>query len=452
MYSIAPCNPGIFRAYDIRGRVPQDLNADVVYTIGRAYATLAQAKGVTQVTLAKDGRLSGPALAHALAAGLQEGGLSVFDIGSVPTPTLYFSCHHLKTGSGIMLTGSHNPKDYNGLKMMLNGETLFGEHILRLRDVIAEGKFSEGSGTFTELSILEDYLTAVQSRISLKRPLKLAIDCGSGITGVIAPRLFKALGCDAVSLYDVVDGDFPYHHPDPSKPENLVDLIRAVQAHDCDLGLAFDGDGDRLGVVTSQGEIIWPDRQMILFAQDVLSRHPKSRIIFDVKCTQQLPRAITQFGGEPMMCRTGHSFVKKALKETGAPLAGEMSGHIFFNDNWFGFDDALFAGARLVELLSQVENIASVFAELPNSFNTPEVNIAIADDKKFDFIDTFAQHAVFNDGKIDLTDGVRVDFEDGFGLVRASNTTPNLVLRFEGVSEASLNRIRTLFMEQLGVK
>lgn len=451
MYSTVPCDAGIFRAYDIRGRVPETLNPDVVYTLGRAYATLAHARRINQVTLGRDGRLSGPMLSEALAAGLMDGGMHVTDIGLAPTPVLYFSCYHLKTGSGIMLTGSHNPKHDNGLKMMLGGDTLFGDEILALREVILSGQFSEGKGSLTHASMLNAYCDAIQSRIQLRRPLKVALDHGNGIAGIVAPRLFKALGCDIVSLYEEVDGDFPHHHPDPSKPANLADLIQAVQTHHCDVGLAFDGDGDRLGVVAPNGDIIWPDRQMILFAQNVLARHPQSQVIFDVKCTQQLPKSIHALGGKPLMCRTGHSFVKKALKETGAPLAGEMSGHIFFNDNWFGFDDALFAGARLVEILSQVTDIPATFAAIPNSFNTPEINIAMKDADKFHFIEQFAARAVFDGGIVDLTDGVRVDFEDGFGLIRASNTTPNLVLRFEGVSQDSLDRIQALFMAQLAL-
>lgn len=449
LYSIVTCDASIFRAYDIRGRVPEDLDPNVVYTIARAYATLAKRQQIPLVTIARDGRLSGPSLTDALASGLNDGGIDVIDIGLAPTPLLYFSCYHFKTGSGIMLTGSHNPKHYNGLKMMLGGVTLFGEQILALRDIILSAEFSQGAGKRTQMPIDTLYTDAVTSRISLKRPLKIAIDCGNGITGMVAPTLFKALGCEVVALYDEVDGEFPNHHPDPSKPENLSDLIAAVRKHGCDVGLAFDGDGDRLGVVTQTGEVIWPDRQMVLFAKDVLSRRPGSPIIFDVKCSQQLPLAIRALGGTPTMCRTGHSFVKKALKEHDAPLAGEMSGHIFFNDNWFGFDDALFAGARLIEILSHSEDIQATFAALPNSFNTPEINIAIADAVKFDFMEKFAKQAVFGDGDVNTIDGIRVDFPDGFGLVRASNTTPNLVLRFEGTSEASLERIQALFFKQL---
>lgn len=449
MYSIVPCDASIFRAYDIRGRVPEELNPDTVYTIARAYATMASNQGIKQVTLGRDGRLSGPALTDALAAGLCDGGMHVIDIGPAPTPLLYFSCFHFNTGSGIMLTGSHNPKNYNGLKMMLGGITLFGEQIQALLTLIKEGKFSTGQGSRTSTPITGVYQQAIQSRVELQRPLKIAIDCGNGITGLVAPSLFKELGCDVVTLYADVDGEFPNHHPDPSKPENLSDLITTVRSQGCDVGLAFDGDGDRLGVVTQTGEVIWPDRQMVLFAEHVLARHPNRPIIFDVKCSQQLPKAIAALGGTPIMCRTGHSFVKKALKEHNAPLAGEMSGHIFFNDNWFGFDDALFAGARLVEILSLADDITDVFAGLPNSVNTPEINIAISDAEKFTFMDHFAQHAVFEGGKVSTIDGIRVDFPDGFGLVRASNTTPNLVLRFEGTTAESLDRIQRLFMAQL---
>jgi phosphomannomutase/phosphoglucomutase len=434
----------------VRGTVPDALNADVVYTIARAYATQAQSKNITQVVIARDGRNSGPELLQALAEGLQAGGLDVLNIGMVPTPVLYFACHHLKTGSGIMLTGSHNPSNYNGLKMMLAGETLSGDAVQALYHITQLGEFVAGQGSLQEMDVKAAYLEAITQQINLQKPIKLAIDCGNGVTGELAPKLLQALGCEVTTLYTDIDGDFPNHHPDPSKPENLQDLINTVQNNKLDLGLAFDGDGDRLGVVTNTGEIIYPDRQMILFARDVLAKRQGAPIIYDVKCSRLLRQAITDARGTPIMARTGHSFVKAELKAQNAPLAGEMSGHIFFNDDWYGFDDALYAAARLLRILCNSEQTPSeILSNLPDAINTPEINISVTDEEKFAIVARFAELATFPDGEVDTTDGVRVDFHDGFGLIRASNTTPNLVLRFEGDDEASLVRIQEAFEEQL---
>lgn len=455
MYTLCCPKPEIFRAYDIRGIHGVDLHPNAVYSIARAFAAEAIAAGETQVVIGRDARLSGDVLHAALTQGLLDGGLSITDVGLVPTPVLSFAAYHFHIGTAIMLTGSHNPAAYNGLKMMIAGTTLSGETVQRLYHRCEQQAFSEGTGTVTVKPILQAYVDAVRDRVFLKRHLKVAIDCGNGIAGVVAQRLYESLGASVIPLHTTVDGSFPNHHPDPSKPENLQDLIAAVKAGKADIGLAFDGDGDRLGVVTQTGEIIWPDRQMMLFAQDVLSKRPGQDIIFDVKCTQLLPQYIRTLGGNPVMCRTGHSYVKAALKSHASPLAGEMSGHIFFNDNWFGFDDALFAGARLLALLSEQPESLSLFASLPNSVNTPELNIAVTDCEKFAMVSRFAEVAQFPQGISSFIDGVRVDFPDGFGLLRASNTTPMLVLRFEGHDEKSLNRIQALFysaMETVGIR
>lgn len=440
----------IFRAYDVRGVVPEDLNADVVYTIARAYARMAHDKGVDTVAVARDGRNSGPELQNALIQGLIDSGIHVINVGAMPTPLLYFACYHLETYSGIMLTGSHNPGNYNGMKMMLAGETLSGETIQDLLALCEAGSFIDGKGNLLQTDVIDDYIQIITQQMALTKPLRIGLDCGNGIAGIMAQRLFETLGCEVHALYTEVDGNFPNHHPDPSKPENLKDLITLVKKESLDLGLAFDGDGDRLGVVTQNGDVIWPDRQLILFAQAVLKEQPGATIIYDVKCTQRLPESIVEAGGEPLMCRTGHSFVKKALQETKAPLAGEMSGHIFFYDHWYGFDDALYAGCRLLDILSQERGSATeILSALPDAVNTPEINIPMSDDEKFVFVETLKETTGFDGGKMSTIDGIRVDFKDGFGLIRASNTTPNLVLRFEGHTPESLNRIQDLFMNAL---
>jgi len=440
----------IFRAYDIRGIVDATLTPNVVYTIARAIGSQALALGETQIAIARDGRLSGPSLSQALAAGLLDSGLTVIDLGAVPTPLLYFATHILGTKSGVMLTGSHNPPDYNGLKIVLNGETLATETIQALYQRIVEQDFSSGQGQLLSEDIVPRYIETIAKDVQLKRPLTIVVDCGNGIPGKIAPALYRALGCKVIELFCEVDGHFPNHHPDPTQLENIQDLIQAVEQHKADLGLAFDGDGDRLGIVTEQGELIWPDRQMILFAEDVISRNPKSTIIFDVKCSNHLATAIKAKDGQALMWKTGHSLIKKKMRETGALLAGEMSGHIFFKERWYGFDDGLYAGARMLEILAADTRASSViFNQLPDSVNTPELKIDIAEETKFSFIEQFVQRANFPKAELTTIDGLRVDFVDGWGLLRASNTTPCLIMRFEANDKLALERIQAQFRQQL---
>lgn len=440
----------IFRAYDIRGVVDNQLTPDVVREIGKAIGSEAFDRGEQKVVVARDGRLSGPTLIEALKEGLKASGRDVIDIGEVPTPVLYFATNYLDTRSGVMLTGSHNPANYNGLKIVIAGETLAKENIQKLYSRIKNSDFVSGKGSEEARNVVPDYLGQITADVALAQPLKVAVDCGNGVAGSIAPRLLQGLGCEVIGLYCDVDGNFPNHHPDPSKPENLNDLIAMVKSEKADIGLAFDGDGDRLGVVVSDGTIVWPDRQMMLYAIDVLSRNPGADIIFDVKCTRHLPKVISSHGGRPIMWKTGHSLVKAKMKETGALLAGECSGHIFFKERWYGFDDALYTAARLLEILAgDVRSSAEVFAALPNSMATPELNVTISDTRKFDFVNKLAKVATFGNGRINTTDGIRVDFDDGWGLVRASNTTPCLVMRFEADNAASLERIKNQFREQI---
>ncbi|WP_305852095.1 phosphomannomutase/phosphoglucomutase [Aliikangiella sp. G2MR2-5] len=440
----------IFREYDIRGVVGDSLNAEIVKEIGRAIGSEAFERGEQRVAVARDGRLSGPELLNALKQGLMESGRDVIDVGEVPTPLLYFATNYLDASSGVVLTGSHNPKDYNGLKIVIGGKTLSGAEIQDLKKRIETDNMVKGQGSHETASITQDYVSQITSDVALVQPLKVAIDCGNGVAGMIAPQLLQALGCEVIGLYCKVDGNFPNHHPDPSKPENLQELIELVKSEGADVGLAFDGDGDRLGVVDSEGNIIWPDRQMMLYAMDVLSRNPGADIIFDVKCTKHLAKVISANGGHPIMWKTGHSLVKAKMRETGALLAGECSGHIFFKERWYGFDDALYTAARLLEILSaDTRKSADIFKALPNSEVTPEINVAIADDKKFEFIERLSKQGAFGDGKMIDIDGVRVEYRDGWGLVRASNTTPSLVIRFEGDSPDIIERIKRIFKQQM---
>ena len=450
MTATIPIDTTIFRAYDIRGVVGEGLTEEIVYQIGRAIGTAAAQKNEGRVIVARDGRLSSPALCAALAEGLQATGRYVTDLGLAPTPVLYFATHVLNSRSGVMITGSHNPVNYNGLKIVIAGSTLSGEDIQALRRCIEEKAFSSGEGSLETVDLLPEYVDRIASDMHLARPMKIVMDCGNGAAGIVAPRLFRALGCELVELYCDVDGNFPNHHPDPSKPENLKTLIETVQREQADLGMAFDGDGDRLGVIDSKGAIIWPDRQMMLFAADVLSRQPGAEIIYDVKCTRHLARQIAIHGGRPLMWKTGHSLIKAKIKETGAPLAGEMSGHIFFKERWYGFDDGLYAGARLAEILSKdCRPTDEVFAELPDSINTPELNVTLAEGENFQFIEKLRSVADFPGATVTDIDGLRVDFADGFGLVRASNTTPSLVIRFEADDARALTRIQEQFRELL---
>ncbi len=440
----------IFRAYDIRGVVGQSLTAETAYWIGRAVGSQSLAQGEPNVAVGRDGRLSGPELMQRLVQGLLDCGCSVSDLGMVPTPVVYYAAHVLAGKSAVMLTGSHNPPDYNGFKIVIAGDTLAGEQIQALKARIDSNDLSSGVGSVEQVEILERYLEQIRDDIALARQLKVVVDCGNGVAGVIAPQLLESLGCNVIPLYCEVDGNFPNHHPDPGKPENLKDLIARVKAEKADLGLAFDGDGDRVGVVTNTGTIVYPDRLLMLFAKDVVSRNPGADIIFDVKCTRRLTPLISGYGGRPVMWKTGHSLIKKKMKETGALLAGEMSGHIFFKERWFGFDDGVYAAARLLEILSQEKQDAEqVFAAFPSDIATPEINIPVSERGKFRLIERLQRDGIWGEGNITSLDGVRVDYPNGWGLVRASNTTPVLVLRFEADSEQELERIKEVFRAQL---
>ena len=440
----------IFKAYDIRGIVGVSLNKNYAELIGQSLGSEAAARGVTKIAFARDGRLSGPELGQALVKGILSAGIDVIDVGMVPTPLLYFAATQLTDGSGVMLTGSHNPPDYNGFKMVLAGETLAEESIQKLRQRIEASDFSNGSGNYSTIPVLEKYLTRVTSDVTIKRPLKIVVDCGNGVAGGVAPRLYKAMGCEVIELYCDIDGKFPNHHPDPSQPKNLVDLIEAVKVHKADLGLAFDGDGDRLGVVSSDGSVIWPDRLLMLFAQDVLSRNAGAQIIFDIKCTSNLTKVIWEKGGEPLMWKTGHSLIKSKMIQSGALLAGEMSGHIFFKERWYGFDDGIYSGARLLEILSNdVRQPRVVFAGIPDSFNTPELQIQMPEGEHHVFIDKLLDNPDFGEANLTMIDGIRADYADGWGLVRASNTTPCLVLRFEGQTKEAMMKVQARFKKVL---
>jgi len=440
----------IFRAYDIRGIVDKNLTTDIVYTLGLAIGSEAIARGQKQLVVARDGRLSGPSLLAALIQGLLATGLQLIDIGIVPTPVLYFATHWLNTQAGVMLTGSHNPTNYNGLKTILNGAVLAEDDIQQLYQRIQAGNFVFGVGSIEKKDISADYIERIASDVKLARPMKIVIDAGNGVSGTLAPKLFRRLGCEVTELFCEIDGNFPNHHPDPSVMENLADIRAAVVKQKAEIGLAFDGDADRLGVVTDKGQIIWPDRQMMLFAQDILARLPGSEIIFDVKCSRNLPLVITAAAGKPIMWKTGHSLLRAKLKETGAPLAGEMSGHIFFKERWFGFDDGLYAGARLLEILSRADRkVSDIFQTLPDSINTPELKLELPEEKKQTFMLALLENAHFPDATLITIDGLRVDFPDGWGLVRMSNTTPCLTLRFEADDAEALARIQNLFRAQL---
>jgi phosphomannomutase/phosphoglucomutase len=440
----------IFRAYDIRGIVETALTPDAVTQIGQAFATEARARGQGAVVIGRDGRLSSPDLARALSNGLRAGGCDVIDIGMVPTPVLYYATHKLKTGTGIMVTGSHNPPQYNGLKMMIAGNTFFGDDIKSLYHRIIDDDVGSGDGDYQQQDLIPDYIETITSDIQLARPLNIAVDCGNGVAGVLAVELFSRLGCEITPLYCNVDGTFPNHHPDPSKPENLDDIKQAIADKSLDLGLAFDGDGDRVGIVDDQQNIIWADRQMMLYAADVLERKPGAQIIFDIKSSSNLEHFIEQHGGEPLMWKTGHSFIKAKMKETGAELAGEMSGHIFFKERWFGFDDGLYSAARMLEILSKHNQSSSeVFAELPDSINTPELQIMFEEGEHYKFMERFKQNADFGEADIITIDGMRINFTDGWGLIRPSNTTPCLVLRFEAQSQAALDAIQAMFRQEI---
>jgi phosphomannomutase/phosphoglucomutase len=447
-------SPSIFKAYDIRGIIEETLDPSIAKLIGQAFGTEMRELGETDIVIGRDGRLSGPSLIEALTEGLLSTGINVIDLGMVATPMVYFATNHTinsKTPkSGIMITGSHNPPNYNGFKMVLATAAIYGEQIQALRKRIEAKQFISGKGTRSTFDIFPMYLNYIVGDVKLARPIKIAVDCGNGVGGAFAGKLFRALGCEVQELFCEVDGHFPNHHPDPAHLENLQDLIKNLQTTDNELGLAFDGDADRLGVVTKNGQVIFPDRQMMLFAKDVLSRNPGGQIIYDVKCTRNLATYVKQHGGVPLMWKTGHSLVKAKLKETGAPLAGEMSGHIFFKDRWFGFDDGLYTGARLLEILTKEEDPNRTLNNLPNAICTPELQLACAEGESFTIVENIKAHAKFPTSEsINTIDGIRVEYADGFGLARPSNTTPVVVMRFEADSEQALLRIQNEFRTAL---
>jgi phosphomannomutase/phosphoglucomutase len=438
--------PEIVKAYDIRGIVGKTLTPEIVEVIGRSIGSELLERGRKEIVIGRDGRLSGPDLSAALARGLRAAGVDVIDVGRVATPMLYFAAHHFDTQSGAMLTGSHNPPQYNGIKIVLDGESLSGEAITALRTRAEAGKLASGAGSYREADIAAKYLERIVGGIKLARPMKIAVDCGNGVAGATAPELFRRLGCNVEELFCEVDGNFPNHHPDPSVPENLKDLIAALQNGDAEVGLAFDGDGDRLGVVTRRGDIIFPDRQLMMFAADVLDRNKGATIIYDVKSTRNLKPWIEQHGGTPLLWKTGHSFIKAKLKETGALLAGEMSGHVFFKERWYGFDDGMYAGARMLEILSRTNDPSAALQALPDAISTPELQIKLNEGENYALIAELQKTARFeNPREVNTIDGLRVEYADGFGLARSSNTTPVIVLRFEADNEAALKRIQADF-------
>jgi phosphomannomutase/phosphoglucomutase len=436
----------IFKAYDVRGVVGQTLTPTVTDAIGRAIGSEALDRGVSTIAIGRDGRLSGPLLAQALAQGIQSAGANVIDVGCVATPMLYFAAYEIGTDSGVMVTGSHNPPDYNGLKMMLAGETLAGAAIQSLRERLESGNLRSGAGRLESRDVGEAYLSRIVGDVQLARPMKIIVDAGNGVAGAFAPALYRRMGCDVRELFCEVDGSFPNHHPDPSVLENLEDLIHALKTTDAEIGFAFDGDGDRLGVVTKDGTVIYPDRQLMLFAADVLARNPGATVIYDVKSTRNLAPWIEGHGGKPLLCRTGHSFIKAKMRETGALLAGEMSGHIFFKERWYGFDDGLYAGARLLEYLSRQPDLDTALHSIPDAVSTPELQIKLAEGENYALIEDMKRTATFAGAKDIVTlDGLRVEYADGFGLARPSNTTPVIVLRFEADNQSALTRIQDDF-------
>ena len=446
--------PEIFKAYDIRGIVGKSLTPDTVELIGKALGTAAKRRGGTHMTIGRDGRLSGPSFGQALARGIQSTGINVIDIGMVATPMVYFGAFHFNTESGVMITGSHNPPDYNGIKMVIQGETLALDKIQALKRAIDANDFEtvdkDKAGSYETRDLADAYIARIVGDAKMKRPMKIVVDCGNGAPGAYAPRLFRAMGCEVIELFCEVDGTFPNHHPDPAQPKNLQDVIRTLKETDAELGLAFDGDGDRLGVVTKDGEIIYPDRQLMLFAADVLSRVPGGEVIFDVKSSRNLFKWVRDHGGKPTMYKTGHSLLKLKMKETGAPIAGEMSGHIFFKERWYGFDDALYCGARLLEIVSKFADASAPLKALPDAISTPELNWQLKEGEPHALVEQLQKSARFEGATEVITiDGVRVEYPDGFGLARASNTTPAIVLRFEAETAAGLERIKADFRRVL---
>jgi phosphomannomutase/phosphoglucomutase len=445
---MVPLSKTIFKAYDIRGVIGSTLDAGIARKIGQAFGAAALAKGERSVIIGRDGRLSGPELLAALAEGLQAAGVDVIDLGMVATPMVYFATNVLNARSGIMVTGSHNPPDYNGFKMVLAGEAIYGDAITALYQAIERDDFksADQQGGYSTHDIKDQYVERIACDVKIARPIKIAVDCGNGVAGMVAGDLFRAMGCEVIEMFCEVDGNFPNHHPDPAHPENLQDLIEKLKTSDAEIGLAFDGDGDRLGVVTKDGQIIFPDRQMMLFSADVLSRNPGAEILYDVKCTRHLGPWIEQHGGRPLMWKTGHSLVKAKLKETGAPLGGEMSGHIFWKDRWYGFDDGLYTGARLLEILTRENDPSALLNALPKASSTPELHLHLQEGENFELIEKLRLQAQFpGSERVNDIDGLRVEYPDGFGLARGSNTTPVVVLRFEGENPEALDRIQKEF-------
>ena len=452
----AALSPGIFKAYDIRGIVDKTLTVEAAQAIGTALGLLARDQGVDAICVGRDGRLSGPKLIEALSQGIHRAGVDTIDIGMVPTPLVYYANFELGTGSGVAVTGSHNPPEYNGIKMVIAGETLHGAAIRELYQTIIAPGFTARLAAVTTPGrprsddVTARYIARIIGDVRLKRPMKIAVDCGNGVAGATAPALLRALGCELIELYCDVDGNFPNHHPDPAKPENLQDLIRCLAETDAELGIAFDGDGDRLGVVTKDGAIIYPDRQLMLFAADVLAREPGAQVIYDVKCSRNVAKWVRAHGGRPLMSQTGHSLVKAKLKETGAALAGEMSGHVFFKERWYGFDDGLYAAARLLEILSRHADPSAVLNALPDSITTPELHLQCVEGENFRLVERLREQAAFEGASEVITiDGVRVEYPDGFGLARPSNTTPVVVLRFEADTDAAMVRIQEVFRREI---
>lgn len=442
----------IFREYDIRGKVANELTEELTALIGQAFGNVCVSQNTDTVLVAGDVRLSTESLRHSLINGLRLGGVNVLDIGVIPTPLLYFATEHYRHSAGIVITGSHNPPEFNGLKFVLNYIPFAGEDLQTLYETIQTEKLERGSGSLQSANVIESYVDRVLKDVKVRRLVRIGIDCGNGVTGVVAPRLFEELGCEVHAIHSVPDGTFPNHHPDPVKPENLRDLIELVQSNKLDVGIAFDGDGDRLGVVTRSGDIVSADVLMSYFAQDIVKHHPGAKFIFDVKCGSVLASRIEDLGGIPVMWKTGHTNIKQKIRELHAPLGGEFSGHICFADRWYGFDDALYSAARLVELISQnTQDLDDFLASSPLRFSTPEIEISTTDDRKFKVIEDLRKRGIFGEGKVLTVDGLRVDYEDSWGLIRASNTTPNLTMRFEATSDAALERVKSTFLSQLEI-
>ena len=441
-------NPHIFRANDIRGIAYEDLDEKVVVSLGKSLGSEAKDRGINKFIIGRDGRLSSPDIFEWLSSGVLSSGCDVIDIGVVTSPMFYHSTHTLDTSSGVVITGSHNPKEYNGFKMVFNKNSTTSEEILGLKKRILEDNYHIGKGVLKREDVKETYINKILEHINLNEKLKISIDCGNGSAGIVAKEIYERLGCDVDELYGDLDGSFPNHHPDPSKLDNMEDLMRSVKENGSSVGLAFDGDADRLGVISADGEMIYPDRQMILFARQVINNNPHAKIVFDVKCSKLLPDEILKLKGEPLICKTGHTFIKQKIRETNALLGGEMSGHIFFNDRWPGFDDGIYAGARILEIIAESKD-NNVFSTIPKIVSTPEINISAADEKKFNIVEEFIKNSVFVDANIVDIDGIRVEFSKGWGLLRASNTSPFLVLRFEAETDIDLEEIKNIFYENL---